>query len=179
MDVTTLVLGLRANACGVWECEPGAVAATVVARVCEHSGAGRVALSGADALLVEFGVEDALRAAGCELLLAGDPAWSADLARVAVGVTGAACAVAEPSSLALASSAGVPRATSLVPPVHVCVVHARTLFPTFADAVADLATRALPSAVTWIGGPSRTGDLEMITTLGVHGPRVVDVVLVR
>jgi L-lactate dehydrogenase complex protein LldG len=36
----------------------------------------------------------------------------------------------------------------------------------------------MPSALTWIGGPSRTGDLEMITTLGVHGPRAVEIVLI-
>jgi L-lactate utilization protein LutC len=30
-----------------------------------------------------------------------------------------------------------------------------------------------------VSGPSRTGDLEMILTFGVHGPRSVDVVLVE
>jgi len=45
--------------------------------------------------------------------------------------------------------------------------------------MATIAAGALPSALTWIGGPSRTGDLEMITTLGVHGPRAVEVVLLR
>ena len=42
----------------------------------------------------------------------------------------------------------------------------------------DIAAGELPSALSWIGGPSRTADLEMITTLGVHGPRAVEVVLV-
>ncbi len=49
---------------------------------------------------------------------------------------------------------------------------------TFADAIARVAAGPLPSALTWIGGPSRTGDLEMIQTLGVHGPAAVEVVLV-
>ena len=38
--------------------------------------------------------------------------------------------------------------------------------------------RDLPSAVTWVGGPSRTSDLEMRPTFGIHGPKAVEVVLV-
>jgi L-lactate dehydrogenase complex protein LldG len=71
----------------------------------------------------------------------------------------------------------VPRAISLLPPVHVCVLRASDVVPDLAGAIASFAG-SLPSALTWIGGPSRTGDLEMITTLGVHGPTVVEVVIV-
>ncbi len=45
------------------------------------------------------------------------------------------------------------------------------------DAIDRLGTD-LPSAVMWVGGPSRTSDLEMRPTFGVHGPRSVDVILV-
>ena len=48
-----------------------------------------------------------------------------------------------------------------------------------ADAVTRVASGPLPSALTWVGGPSRTGDLEMIQTLGVHGPAAVEVVLLE
>jgi L-lactate dehydrogenase complex protein LldG len=96
-----------------------------------------------------------------------------------VGVTGAALAIETPAALGLAARAGVPRATSLVPPVHVCVVQATDIHPTFAEAVTALATTELPSALTWIGGPSRTSDLEMVQTLGIHGPRAVDVIVVE
>jgi L-lactate dehydrogenase complex protein LldG len=37
----------------------------------------------------------------------------------------------------------------------------------------------MPSAVSWLGGPSRTSDLEMRTTFGVHGPKTVDVVILE
>ena len=37
---------------------------------------------------------------------------------------------------------------------------------------------AHPSAMSWVGGPSRTADLEMRQTFGVHGPKAVDVVVV-
>jgi L-lactate utilization protein LutC len=94
-----------------------------------------------------------------------------------VGITGSHIAVAEPAAIALAASPGSPRATSLVPPAHIVVVPVDRLVPTLADAFARVVVDPLPSALTWIGGPSRTGDLEMILTLGVHGPRVVEVVL--
>ena len=58
------------------------------------------------------------------------------------------------------------------------MVRVADIVPTLAEAMATIAAGEMPSALTWIGGPSRTGDLEMITTLGVHGPRAVEVVLV-
>jgi hypothetical protein len=111
-----------------------------------------------------------------EALRPDDPAWRDRLPAVWYGITGARLAIAEPAAIALAAGPGAPRATSLLPPVHICVLRVADVVPSFADAFAHLGTE-LPSALTWIGGPSRTGDLEMIITLGVHGPRTVEVVL--
>jgi L-lactate utilization protein LutC len=120
---------------------------------------------------------DALRDRGVELLATDDPAWFARLPDATVGVTGSRLAVADPAAIALAAAPGSPRGTSLLPPAHICVVRVADVLATLEDAMALVAAQELPSALTWIGGPSRTGDLEMVTTLGVHGPRVVDVVL--
>jgi L-lactate dehydrogenase complex protein LldG len=122
-------------------------------------------------------VADALRAHGAEILAAGDPEWFARLPDAVVGITGSYLAVAEPAAIALASAPGSPRGTSLLPPAHICVVRVEDVMARLEDAMALVAARELPSALTWIGGPSRTGDLEMVTTLGVHGPRAVEVVL--
>ena len=111
------------------------------------------------------------------LLLPDAPDWRDALPNATVGLTGAALAVTEPAAIALVAGPHVPRATSLLPPVHICVLRASDIVPAFADAVSSFAG-TLPSALTWIGGPSRTGDLEMITTLGVHGPTIVEVVIV-
>ena len=62
--------------------------------------------------------------------------------------------------------------------MHVCVLRVSDVVPEFADAIEQVATALLPSALIWVGGPSRTADLEMIQTLGVHGPKVVELVLV-
>jgi L-lactate utilization protein LutC len=124
------------------------------------------------------GIVDALRGRGLDVLTPDDPRWTERLADVVVGITGARLAVAQPSAIALAASPGSPRATSLVPPEHVCVLRTSDVVGAFADAMEDIAAGELPSALSCIGGPSRTADLEMITTLGVHGPRAVEVVLV-
>jgi len=95
-----------------------------------------------------------------------------------VGVTVARVAVAELGVFSVEAGQRRPRSVSLLPETHVCVVAAHDVVDTFADALARVAAAALPSALLWIGGPSRTGDLEMITTLGVHGPRAVEIVVV-
>jgi L-lactate dehydrogenase complex protein LldG len=38
---------------------------------------------------------------------------------------------------------------------------------------------ALPSNLVWVSGPSRSADLELVLTIGVHGPASVDVIVVE
>jgi len=112
------------------------------------------------------------------VLRPGDPSWREALVGAAVGVTGAALAVAQTGSLVLTPGPGAPRATSLLPGVHVCLVATTDVVATIVEAIDALAARDLPSAVVWVGGPSRTSDLEMRPTFGIHGPKAVEVVLV-
>ncbi len=35
----------------------------------------------------------------------------------------------------------------------------------------------LPSNLVWVSGPSRTGDIEQLLTIGVHGPVACTVIL--
>jgi len=160
--IASFVEQLRANACVVHGPVPTADACALVAGLVH----GVVACNGD----VPFTLDGALTP--------DDPTWSERLPHVDVGVTGARLAVADPAAIALAAGPGAPRATSLVPPAHICVLRVDDIVPTLTDALARVAQEEMPSALTWIGGPSRTGDLEMILTLGVHGPRTVEVVLV-
>lgn len=103
-----------------------------------------------------------------------DP-WEAE-----IGVTGAVAAAEETGTLALAFDSERPRSTSLVPPVHVAVVPASRLVPTYADAIAALADISpTPSGMNLITGPSSSSDIEMTQVRGVHGPGEIHVILYR
>jgi len=137
-----------------------------------------VAVASADPLLVEYGIEAALREKGVAVLGADDAAWRDELPRAAAGVTGAAAGVIATGSVGVVCGPGMPRATSLVPPAHVCVVRMTDVVETLADGLDRVLAAGLPSNLVWISGPSRTGDLQMTITMGVHGPKRVDIVLV-
>jgi L-lactate dehydrogenase complex protein LldG len=99
-------------------------------------------------------------------------------ARAEIGVTGCHGAIAETGSIAVLSGPGTPRAASLLPPVHLCLVRTADLYPSigaFFEAKAEVIAEA--ACCTFISGPSRTADIELTLTVGVHGPREVIVVV--
>jgi L-lactate dehydrogenase complex protein LldG len=103
----------------------------------------------------------------------------ATLFAVDAGVTTVAAAIAETGSLVCTSGPGLARGTSLIPPIHVAVVHAAQLVPDLCDYLGGLGSAAnLPANINLITGPSKTSDIEGILVTGVHGPGHVHVVLV-
>lgn len=99
-----------------------------------------------------------------------------EMAAAAVGITGVDVAIAESGTLVLAGGSGRGRLASLLAPVHVAIVHEAQLVRGLGEAIARLRARdgsALferRSTLTCITGPSRTADIELTLTLGVHGP---------
>lgn len=93
-------------------------------------------------------------------------------------LTTSTVAIAETGTVVLQSVPGQGRrALSLVPDYHLCIVCAQDVVQTVPEAFARLQpTAAL--ATTFISGPSATADIEMTRIKGVHGPRVLDVLLV-
>ncbi|MCX4782658.1 LutC/YkgG family protein [Streptomyces sp. NBC_01264] len=91
-------------------------------------------------------------------------------------VTGCALAIAETGTIVLDGGPGQGRRRiTLIPDHHVCVVRVP-------GQVVDSVPRALPlldptRPLTWISGPSATSDIELDRVEGVHGPRILDVVL--
>jgi L-lactate dehydrogenase complex protein LldG len=110
----------------------------------------------------------------------------ADAAGAQLGVTGADFVLAETGTLILLSGAGRPRSTSLLPDVHVAVFGRDRLLESLEQVgvmLEDLHVdpdRAMSGAmINFITGPSRTADIELTLTRGVHGPKEVHAVFVE
>jgi L-lactate dehydrogenase complex protein LldG len=99
-------------------------------------------------------------------------------AAAAIGVTGCDAAIAETGSLALITGRGKPRAASLLPPVHLAIVRLAQLRFSMGEFFAERAGEIAAAAnCTFVTVPSRTADIELTLTLGVHGPGAVIVVI--
>ncbi len=93
------------------------------------------------------------------------------------GLTPALAGIAATGSLLVPSGAGRPQTASLLPEIHLALLPAEAIVPDLAAALRlPEATRAAMTSI--ITGPSRTADIEMTLTIGVHGPKRVVVFLV-
>ena len=109
-----------------------------------------------------------------------------EAARAEIGVTGVDWALAETGTLVLVSGRGRPRSTSLLPATHVAVFDRDRLLEsleqvgTMLEALHADPSRSMSGAViNFITGPSRTADIELTLTRGVHGPKEVHAVFVE
>ena len=104
-------------------------------------------------------------------------------ARADLGISGVTYAIAETGTLALAAHAGQMRGVSLLPPVHIAIARADQIVATMSDcllklqAAGDDLQHNLTSCISFITGPSRTGDIELNLTIGVHGPGALHLVI--
>lgn len=93
-------------------------------------------------------------------------------------LTAATAAIAMTGSLILThSETEGRRALTLIPDYHLCLVYTNQLVETVPEGIRALGVRRT-SPVTTIAGPSATADIEMTRVKGVHGPRVLDVIIV-
>lgn len=119
----------------------------------------------------------------CAALAAQQPAAQRDAALACeLGLTGVRWAVAETGSLVVAAGPGTERVASLLPPVHVAIVGGDQVLPDLYDLFDRAAAEGLdrlPSSLVLITGPSKTGDVELRLTTGVHGPGKWHVLVVR
>jgi L-lactate dehydrogenase complex protein LldG len=101
----------------------------------------------------------------------------AEIEKTPVGITGADAALADTGTLALRSGPGRSRLASLSVRTHIALFTPEQLHASWAAWWATLSDCAEwvsgASNLTLISGPSRTADIEMTLTVGVHGPREV------
>jgi L-lactate dehydrogenase complex protein LldG len=119
-----------------------------------------------------------------EETIAGDGnEWSilpaaTDLFGYDVGLTTAQAAIAETGTLVLDSDRERHRLVSLVPPVHIAILDAKNIRATLGEAITQLQRDShISPAITFITGPSRTADIELTLTIGVHGPKELYVII--
>jgi L-lactate dehydrogenase complex protein LldG len=107
---------------------------------------------------------------------AWEPLTTTDLDHADGTISTCALAIADTGTVVLDAGPGQGRrALSLVPDCLLVVVRSEQVRAGVPDAIAELdPTRPL----TWISGPSATSDIELNRVEGVHGPRILDVVLV-
>jgi len=106
--------------------------------------------------------------------------WKTELfGTVDAGFTVARSGIAATGTLVLAPDAVTPRTVSLVPPLHVALVHAHTLHADLHAALhAERWQDGMPTNLVLATGPSRTSDIQQTLAFGAHGPRWTWVVIV-
>jgi L-lactate dehydrogenase complex protein LldG len=94
------------------------------------------------------------------------------------GITECDALVAQTGSVVVTSASAGGRALSVLPPHHVVLARRAQLVADLPAAFRLLQERYganYPSMISFITGPSRTGDIERILVLGAHGPKKLTV----
>jgi L-lactate dehydrogenase complex protein LldG len=109
-----------------------------------------------------------------------DPEDNQDaIAEADMGLTGVRLAIAEHGTLMLAPEDDHGRLAALLPPHHVAVLAVSQLVGTLAEAIEHLASDSQPATITFVSGPSRTADIEQTLVIGIHGPALLDILLIE
>jgi L-lactate dehydrogenase complex protein LldG len=164
----------------------------VIRRVAEEREAKSVLSWHPDALRLDLRQSLGLEGYSVTVAPEGDPDVAArqlhrdEAARAEIGVTGVDWALAETGTLVLVSGRGRPRSTSLLPATHVAVFDRACLLESLEQVGIMLESlHAAPSVsmsgavINFITGPSRTADIELTLTRGVHGPKEVHAIFVE
>ena len=116
--------------------------------------------------LRQLGITEILNSLGVELV--SPNASKYELALCDLGITEADFILPETGTLVLRSSMEGPRAVSLLPRIHLAIVRPELLRADMHQVFAEAKNQHY---LVFITGPSRTADIELTVTLGVHGPK--------
>jgi L-lactate utilization protein LutC len=144
------------------------------------------AVLAADPVMESIGLAAALQREGIEVLTWPTPLGKREALGLegppdVCGVTVPAQAVAQRGTLVLEASEGHGRGIDVTSRHHVALLPAGRIVRTLAEALERTFAdgRPVPSAVSLVSGPSRSSDIEKISTLGAHGALTEHVVIIR
>ncbi|MFQ6048519.1 MAG: lactate utilization protein C [Phycisphaerae bacterium] len=163
----------------VHQAEGAGPVGAIVARIIRRIEARRVLID-RDGVPARSELLAALMQSPAEVLVC--PVGEAEVFAADAGITGVQWAIAETGSVVLRSGAGRCRLTSLAPPVHVAILTEGQILPDLLDWAVQV--RSGPHGLVWayevlVTGPSKTSDIELNPVVGVHGPEMVHVVVIR
>jgi L-lactate dehydrogenase complex protein LldG len=161
--------------------------APLIIDICRSTGARKVALSGSP-LLAERNLSARFAEHGLEVMIAAQfgpgrrVELLSELAGCGAGVTAVDYAIAETGTIVLSSDEEHALVVSLLPPVHIAVVGERQVKATMAEAVSWLKVERMGRSqscrsANFITGPSRTSDVELTLSIGVHGPKELHLIV--
>lgn len=162
---------LRDYGVQVLRAHPDDIAATVAAWAQSRS---------VRAWVVPDGLDPSYLAATRDARTVAQSADARDLDGADAVITTCALAIAETGTIVLDAGPGQgPRAVSLIPDVHLCIVHGERVVGLVSEAIAALiGSQSTTRPITLISGPSATSDIELVRVAGVHGPRTLAVLMV-
>ena len=97
------------------------------------------------------------------------------------GISECDALIAQTGSVLVTSRSAGGRALSVLPPHHMVLARREQLvadLPAAFDLLKQKYSGNYPSMISFITGPSRTGDIERILVLGAHGPKRLTIFLI-
>lgn len=159
----------------------------LVAEICHTAGAKEVAVSDSG-LISEMNLPEHLTRQGLavfapEAASLGHERLVARLANCGLGLTAADYAIAETGTIVLSSDERNALLVSLLPPVHIALVRSSQIAATLGEVISRIGKERISRvetsrSVTLITGPSRTSDVELVLSIGVHGPKELHLIII-
>jgi L-lactate dehydrogenase complex protein LldG len=103
-----------------------------------------------------------------------------DLESCDAALTECEALIAQTGSVLVSAPSAGGRALSVLPPHHVVLARRNQMVPDLGVALQRMQEKFMghfPSFLSFISGPSRTGDIERILVLGAHGPKRLTILL--
>ncbi|MDD5200901.1 MAG: LUD domain-containing protein [Terrimicrobiaceae bacterium] len=124
--------------------------------------------------------EDAINSLGLPVTWTDSGYTVPDIESADAAITGCDCLVAQTGSVLVTSRSAGGRVLSVLPPHHVILATRDQIVGDISDAYAAVRRNhggEAPAFLSFITGPSRTGDIERILVLGAHGPKRLTILL--